>query len=389
MTKKSKNKLDEYSDVFSGIDKLNPDAETLDASTLSVSDGTISTGCYALNAIISGSLYGGVHVGRFTGFIGPSQCGKTYIINKCIANAQKDGYIGLIFDSEIAVDKKSAESVGCDPKKIKYYPVDTLEDCRNQICTFLDAVIKSNEENPNNKERNKFIISIDSLGNLSSAKELKDIAENKEVSDMGSRSKVVKSLFKSITYKAAKARVPILFSNHIYDDPTKLYPSIVKTQNGGKGPVYLSSVLVQFNITTEKIADNPNEQSIVIAHTVSGTTLGSLTIKNRFIPAFLKTELYLNFKTGLDPYAGLFDLAVSFNVIKKIGKTYEFNGESLGFKKNIVKNADIWEKVMPELEKVLQDKLKYGGEASSVIADIVGDVDDLEYDSDGEDDSDE
>ena len=366
---KKNNTLDGLKDIFKSVDDLNPDAAILDASTLSTADDWIDTGSYALNAIISGSMYKGIPVGRITGFSGPSMAGKTLIINKIMANAQKKDYIAVVWDSEVAVDKKSAEAVGMDPARTKYYPVETIEDCRNQICTFLDNVIKA--DNPDLK----FIISIDSLGNLASAKEIRDTTAGKDASDVGQRAKAIKSMMRVLTYKAAKAKVPILFSNHVYDS-MEMFPTLVKTQSGGKGPIYLASVLVQLSTKNEKVSDNPNEQSIAIAHNISGVTLGALTIKNRFVPNYLKTELYLNFKAGLDKHAGLFEIAEAFSVIEKPGRTVMFNGESLGYRKDLEKNPEFWAKVMPKLEEVLQDKLCYGGGETSV--DIEEEVDNID-----------
>jgi RecA/RadA recombinase len=366
---KKNNTLDSLKDIFKSVDDLNPDAAILDASTLSTADDWIDTGSYALNAIISGSMYKGIPVGRITGFSGPSMAGKTLIINKIMANAQKKDYIAVVWDSEVAVDKKSAEAVGMDPARTKYYPVETIEDCRNQICTFLDNVIKA--DNP----ELKFIISIDSLGNLASAKEIRDTTAGKDASDVGQRAKAIKSMMRVLTYKAAKAKVPILFSNHVYDS-MEMFPTLVKTQSGGKGPIYLASVLVQLSTKNEKVSDNPNEQSIAIAHNISGVTLGALTIKNRFVPNYLKTELYLNFKAGLDKHAGLFEIAEAFSVIEKPGRTVMFNGESLGYRKDLEKNPEFWGKIMPKLEEVLQDKLCYGGGETSV--DIEEEVDNID-----------
>jgi hypothetical protein len=123
------------------------------------------------------------------------------------------------------------------------------------------------------------------------------------------------------------------------------------------------------------VSDNPNENSVAIAHNISGVTLGALTIKNRFVPNYLKTELYLNFKTGLDKHTGLFEIAEAFGVIEKPGRTVMFNGESLGYRKDLEKNAEFWAKVMPKLEEVLQEKLCYGGGDTSV--DIKEEVDNI------------
>jgi RecA/RadA recombinase len=367
---KSKDDLSHLKDIFKSVDCMNPDAAVLDAATLSTAEDWIDTGSYALNAIISGSLYGGVPSGRITGFAGPSMAGKTLIMNKIMANAQKKGYIPVIWDSEVAVDKRSAEGAGMDTSRAKYYPVETIEDCRNQMCAFLDNVIKAN--NPDLK----FIVAIDSLGNLASAKEIKDSAAGKDAADVGQRAKAIKSMMRILTYKAAKAKVPILFSNHIYEG-MEMFPTLVKTQSGGKGPVYLASVLVQLSTRNEKASENPDEQTIAIAHNISGVTLGAMTVKNRFVPSYLKTELYLNFRTGLDKHTGLFEIAEAFNVIEKPGRTVMYKGESLGYRKDLEKDIKFWEKIMPDIEAALKDKLRYSS-GTDTLVELEEEVDNIE-----------
>ncbi len=80
MSKETQKAID---NVFEALNKINPEANYLSEQTLSEVSEYIDTGCYVLNAIMSGSLLtGGIPKGRITGFIGPSQTGKTYIINK-------------------------------------------------------------------------------------------------------------------------------------------------------------------------------------------------------------------------------------------------------------------------------------------------------------------
>jgi RecA/RadA recombinase len=350
-------------DIFGTVDKLNPDGGMMDESCISTPSDWIDTGSKALNAIISGSLYKGVPVGRITGFAGPSGAGKTLIINKIMANAQKKGYISVIWDSEVAVDKDSAKNVGLDLKKTKYYPVETIEECRNQISTFLDNIIAANDP------KLKFIVSIDSLGNLASSKEIEDARKGKDAADVGQRAKATKSMMRAITYKAAKAGVPILFSNHIYEG-MEMFPSMIKNQAGGKGPIYLASVLVQLATRNEKVSENPDEESIAISNNVSGVTMSAMTVKNRIVPPFLKTELYLNFKSGLDENTGLFDIALLLGVIEQSGKTYQYQGESVGYRKNLEKDGEFWKKVYPILEEKLQKELCYGSVEASELDDV-------------------
>ena len=366
MSKETQKAID---NVFEALTKINPEATYLSEQTLSEVSEYIDTGCYALNAIMSGSLLtGGVPKGRITGFIGPSQTGKTYIINKILGNAQKKGMIPVIFDTEIAVESRGAENVGLDPKKTRHVPVDTVENCRNQIFTLLDGI----EKNPSLK--GKFIISIDSLGNLSAQKELNDAEAGKSATDMGLRAKQLKSMLRTLTYKAARTGTTILFSNHTYDDPAAMYPTLVKKQSGGSGPIYMASLLVQLASRSEKQDDkNDNDKMLPEAKNFSGVTLRALTVKNRFVPPYLEAEMYLNFLTGLDKYGGILGMAVNHGVIIQTGSTYTLpDGTKLGYFSKFKDDTNFWDnKIIPQIEKIIKEKYKYGNSSSnaSIVTD--------------------
>jgi len=346
-------------DAFKVLDDLNPEAAFLSENTLSTVREWVNTGSYALNAIISGSLHKGIPMGRITGFSGPSGCGKTLILNKIAANAQRKGLSVVYFDTESALDRETAERLGCDVSKIKHCPIEIIEDCRNQIVKFLKAIV-------DNKLQGKFMIIIDSLGNLISAREAKVIEDQKDSSDMGSKAVSYKSMLRAITHAASKANCPVLFSNHTYDNPGALYPTLVKSQAGGSGPLYMSSVLVQMSTKQEKASklDNKNavEESTAISKDINGLTLRFVTTKNRFVTPFLETELYLNFKTGLAKYSGLLEMAEAYGVLEKQGHRYAFNGEVIGFYKDFRDNVEIWEKIIPVLDEKLKKELAFNNE---------------------------
>ena len=339
-------------DVFEVLDET-PYSTFLSENTLSNVDTWYDTGSYALNAIISGKLKdGGVPKGRVIIFAGETGTGKTLLINKILGLAQKQGVHPVIFDSEFAVDAESAKAVGLDPTTTKYVPVDTVEGLRNNLSKFLDKVIES-------KMQGKFIISIDSLGNLSSEKEQQDMAKDKAAADMGSRAKGIKSLLRTLTLKAGQAGVTVLISNHTYSDPVALYPSLIKNQSGGSGPLYMASVIVQLAKKNEKSEDDKDE-ILPEARNYSGATLRALTTKNRFVPPFLEASLYLNFLKGLDKYSGLFDMAVNHGIILQTGSTYTMpDGTKLGYKKNFINEKFYEEVILPGLEKILSEKYKY------------------------------
>lgn len=368
---------DGLKDAFKALDKMNEDSAILSENALSVVTEWIDTGCMALNGIISGSLFKGVPKGRITGLVGPTGSGKTLILNKIIANAQKKDpdVWGVVWDSENAYDPQMAINVGANPDKIKVNPVATIEDCRNQIATFIDNIIEKPELH------GKIVIGIDSLGNLASAKEIADAEKGKDAVDMGMRAKAIKSMLRIIPYKCSKANISLIYTNHIYDDPASMYPSLIKNQAGGKGPSYLASLLIQLSVTQEKIESGEKEETIKIANKVKGVRLKALTVKNRDIPPILDTYMYLNYKTGLYKYSGLLELAEAYDVIERQGNTYilKESGEKLGFRKSFRDDHKKWEKIIPLLDVALQKELVYSSEAE-LLAKEVEDLADEEND---------
>ena len=353
---------DVIEDAFKVLDDLNPDSAFLNENTLSTVKEWLDTGCMALNAIISGSLYGGIPMGRITGFAGPQACGKTLMVNKIMANAQKKGMHVVYFDTENALDPDTAINLGCDPKKIKHCPIEVIEECRNQIVKFLKTIIEKGLQG-------KVMLAIDSLGNLISAREAKIIEDGKDSADMGARAVSLKSMLRAITHAAAKANCPVVFTNHIYDNPGALYPTLIKSQSGGSGPLYMSSVLVQMSTKQERVGKSDNKNALddvtPLSKDVNGLTMRALTTKNRFVPPFLECEMYLNFRTGLSKYSGLLEMAEGYGVIHKQGHRYAVGEEILGFYKDWKDDDSIWEcKILPKLEEKLKTQLTFKNESS-------------------------
>jgi hypothetical protein len=222
-------------------------------------------------------------------------------------------------------------------------------------------------------ENNYEEIEILEIENIIEDKNLIDITVDEDETFCITDDKIIshncKSMLRAITHSASKANCPVLFSNHTYDNPGALYPTLVKSQAGGSGPLYMSSVLVQMSMKQEKASklDNKNavEESTSMSKDVNGLTLRFLTTKNRFVTPFLETELYLNFKTGLAKYSGLLEMAEAYGVLEKQGHRYAFNGESLGFYKEFRDNNEVWEKILPVLDEKLQKELAFKNENST------------------------
>lgn len=346
----------ELDDVLKVLDEDNPYACYLANSTISRVTNWVDTGSYVLNGIISGKLKdGGIPDGRLTVLYGESQTMKSYFVQKILANAQKQGKIPVIFDTENAIDPEGAERLGLDTSKVKYIPTFNIEKCRNDIYKFLTAV----------KQKGlcgKFIIAVDSLGNLESQLEQNRMEKESASADMGSRAKAIGSLLRTLTQLCALTQTPAIVTNHVYDDPSAMHPTLVKTMPGGKKTIYLPSVSVQLmrKPVKEDVVKSDDTKLAALQKSYVGIILRALTAKNRFIKQYLEGEIFLSFDKGVDKYYGLLDLAVGLGVIEQTGSTYQFNGEKLGYASRFEKNYDWWENtIIPLMQKQMDIQWAY------------------------------
>jgi RecA/RadA recombinase len=359
------------------LDDVVPYSAFLSESTLSSVDDWIDTGSMVLNALISGSLYGGIPNGRITQFAGPSGAFKTGVVLNIMANAQKKGLIPVIFDTEGAIDPESAAKFGLDISNVKYVGCESVEQTRNAIHKFLTNVREK-------KQFGKFIIVIDSLANLNSEMELSRMDKDSMSADMGTFAKSIKSLLKRCTNMSTLTKTPIVITNHVYDDPSAMYPSLEKNMPGGKAAVYLPSVTVQLARKLVKDSENKQVSDKLSASqkNYSGVVIRALTVKNRFIKQYLEGEFYLSFSKGIDKYFGLLEIMKGMGVVSNSGSSYtDWEGNKLGYYKSFSKNIDLWEhKLLPELEKRIKIHWAYG--SSPEDDDLVALEEDDELDAD-------
>ena len=352
--------------ALDSINEINPYASYLDESTLSMVDNWIDTGSLVLNALISGSLYGGIPDGRVVQFVGASQTGKSFFIQKIIANAQKAGKNVVVFDSENAIDKESVAGFGIDSSMVKYVPSLTIENTRNAIFKFLKTVKER-------KLEGQFLIVIDSLANMESELGEKRMDDDKTSSDMGSFAKAMKPLLRTCVNWGRLTRTPIVVTNHIYDDPSAMFPSLEKNFTGGKAAVYLPSVTIQL---ARKAAKDDGGKTIdadlaASQKSFSGVIIRALAVKNRFIKQYIEVDMYLSFSRGLDKYYGLLEVMKGMGVVISTGTTYtDWEGNKLGFYKNWRKDIKLWDdRLLPELECRISDNWRYGNKIGQEIPD--------------------
>ena len=198
----------------------------------------VDTGCYSLNALLSGSIHGGMPANKITAIAGEAATGKTFFaLGICKHFLDKDLDAGVIyFESESAVSKNMIEDRGIDSKRFVVVPVATVQEFRSQAIKIVDKYLEQGED-----KRKPIMFVLDSLGMLSTTKEMEDTAEGKETRDM-TRSQIVKSTFRVLTLKLGKANIPMIMTNHTYDVIGSMFPQ--KEMGGGSGLKYAASSII-------------------------------------------------------------------------------------------------------------------------------------------------
>ncbi len=310
--------------------------------------GFIGTGSYILNAQLSGSIYGGIPDNRVTAIAGEQATGKTFYaigIAKDFLDSNEDGAV-FYFDSEAAATTDLFKDRGLDPDRVWHFPVDTIEEFRTQMIRILDNLLKTSEG-----DRKPLLIVLDSLGMLASAKELNDALDDKQVRDM-TKSQTIKSVFRIITSKLGKLKIPMIVTNHTYKTMNPYgEPS---DMGGGSGLKYAASTIM--TLTKSKEKDTSKE---IIGNIIKVKTYKSrLTKENTQIA----TRLFFD-KRGLDKYYGLLELGEKHGIFTRKGNRIVV-GESSVYPSAIL--ADPIKYFTPEIMQALDEcaakEFKYGNE---------------------------
>ena len=207
----------------------------------------IDTGSYIFNALCSGSIYGGLPSNKITALAGETSTGKTFFALGLVRSfLEMDEDAGVVyFESESALSKDLIEEKGIDGDRVIIVPVVTVQEFRQQAIRILDKYLQQAES-----ERKPLMFVLDSLGMLSTTKEIEDSEAGKETRDM-TRAQVVKSIFRVLTLKLGKANVPLLVTNHTYDVVGSYIPT--KEMGGGSGLKYAASTIIYLSKKRKRI----------------------------------------------------------------------------------------------------------------------------------------
>ena len=307
-------------------------------------DEFIDTGSYIFNGLLSGSIYGGLPANKITALAGESATGKTFFLMGMVKNfLDANPSSGVVyFESESAITKQMVIDRGIDPERMVILPVTTVQEFRTQALKVLDRYLQQDVD-----IRKPMFMCLDSLGMLSTTKEVEDTTDGKETRDM-TRAQVLKAAFRVLTLKLGKAKVPMVVTNHTYDS-MGLFST--KEMGGGSGLKYAASSIVFLSKKKEK------DGTEVIGNIVHCKNHKSrLTMENKMV------DVRLTYDKGLDKYYGLLDLAIKYDIFKSVSTRIELPDGSKTFGKTINNEPEKYftEDIMKQLDEAAQKEFKYG-----------------------------
>jgi len=328
------------------VKQLNDENTTIAEDGLASAEysGNIDTGSYILNAALSGSIFGGVPNNKITAFAGESATGKTFFVMGVVKKFLDDHTDGAVFyfDTEAAVTKDMMKQRGIDTNRVIISEPDTIQRFRHTALQILDNYNSTSGEKP------PMLMVLDSLGQLSTTKEVEDTAAGSETRDM-TKAATLKATFRVLNLKLAKANVPMLVTNHVYEMVGSYIPT--KEMAGGSGLKYTASQICFLSKKKEKDGKD-----------VIGNIIKVRMAKSRLTKENKQIEVLLTYDKGLDRYYGLLELAEKYEIIKKVANRYEMPDGTKVYAKAILKEPTKYfdDELLARIDEAARMEFTYG-----------------------------
>ena len=293
----------------------------------------IPTDLPILNVAFSGKLDGGLVPG-LTVFAGQSKSYKTLLGLYCMKaffNKYKDA-VALLYDSEFGITPDYLTSNGIDASKVIHIPIEHIEQLKFDVVKRLEQI----------KRGDHVFLMIDSLGSLSSKKEVDDANDEKSVSDM-TRAKSIRSLLRIITPYLTMKDLPCIVINHTYQT-MELYSKAVV--GGGTSVMYSANQVFIIGRSQEKVGTE-----------ITGWNFNINIEKSRFVREKSKLTFQVLYESGINMWSGLLDMALeSGHVTKPSNGWYVRGTEEKKYREDATNTREFWEPIL--LDVTFQDFVK-------------------------------
>lgn len=337
---KTKEEVGKEAAIQSAIDKIEKDFGAGAVMRLGkapkIDVEVIPTGSLALDMALG---IGGLPRGRITEIYGPESSGKTTLTLHVIAEAQKLGGEVAFIDAEHALDPRYAQKLGVNINNL----IVSQPDDGEQALEIAEALARSNAID---------VIVVDSVAALVPKSELTGAMGDSHV---GLHARLMSQALRKLTSIIHKSNTVVIFINQLREKVGVMYGNPEVT-TGGRALKFYASVRIDIR-RIEAIKDGSN---------IIGNRTRAKVVKNKMAPPFKEAEFDIMFGEGISKEGGILDAAVDFDIVKKGGSWYSYDGERLGQGRDKVK---IYMKENPEFTQMLYDKvmekLREGAELSA------------------------
>ena len=297
-----------------------------------------TSGNRVLNHILSGKFSKGYPAGRITQIFGDSGSGKSYLMAKAIADAQKEGYMVAVIDSEQAVSQDYLKKIGVDldPSMLMTVQVQTVEQTQDMLLEVLEGV-KAEQKTLGGTDKLKLMLIVDSIGMLTSNKALDNAESGHHAADMGTKAKALTNMFNQVVQKVGLTDTVCLVTNHGAMEVGVMFPQL--KPKGGQCMEFVPSITLR--VTKGKIKPADLAELEYLYKDGIPDHLGALGIvsrielyKSRFTRPFRKVQLMIPYDFGLPEYAGLFDYLKDNGIIIEGSRKGYYNCTEVEFEKD-------------------------------------------------------
>jgi recombination protein RecA len=300
--------------IAESLNKMNKDSDQvaffLDGRESTPTDFTdfVSTGATMLDVAISNRPNGGIAVGRITELTGLEGSGKSLIGAQLIANTQLRGGVGVLIDTETAVNAEFFKAVGIDMNKLVYVQLQTVEEIFDAITVIIESVRKDP------KKRDKIVtIVVDSVAAASTKKEMEaDFGKDGYATD---KAIIISKAMRKITGLLGRERIALVFTNQLRQKMNAMAFSDPWTTSGGKAIAFHASTRLRLSLLG-KISNSSGD--------VIGVKVKANVVKNRLGPPHRMAEFEIYFNRGIDDLGSWLKVLKENKLIKQAGAWYAY-----------------------------------------------------------------
>jgi recombination protein RecA len=260
----------------------------------------ISTGALALDLALG---IGGVPRGRVVEIFGPESSGKTTLALHIIAEAQRNGGIAAFIDAEHALDPIYAKALGVDVDELLISQPDTGE----QALEITDLLIRSGSLD---------VVVIDSVAALVPRAEIEGEMGDAHV---GLQARLMSQALRKLAGTISRSNTTAIFINQMREKIGVMFGN-PETTPGGRALKFYASVRL----------DIRRIESIKDGNEFIGSRVRVKVVKNKVAPPFRQAEFDVMFGGGISREGSLLDVAVDYDVVRKSGAWYTYDGDQLG-----------------------------------------------------------